>query len=1458
MSAPPENVDDEAMPPPVAAGGHGLSFPVVGIGASAGGLKALMAFFEHMPSGSGMAFVVVIHLSPTHESNVDNILRSVTRMPVLQVTEAVRIERDHVYVIPPNKHLHMRDGLLDLAPFTRKDGSATSIDSFFRTLAAAHREHAIAIVLSGTGSDGSVGVKNIKEHGGIIIVQAPMDAEHDAMPRNAIGTGVADFVLPVAGMPERVMQLWQTMQQIRRAPVDDASHAATEPASHDPPLREILQTLRHRTGHDFAQYKRPTVMRRIERRLQVNQLVDLRSYAAFLRDHPAETRALLKDMLISVTNFFRDREAFDALERTILPELFAGKSSADEVRVWVAGCATGEEAYSIAMVLTEYADDRPSAPTIQIFATDIDEDAIAVARAGIYTEAIATDVPAARLRRFFARETGGYRVQKSVRERVMFATHNVLRDPPFSRLDLVSCRNLLIYLNRDVQARVLNVFHFGLQPGGYLMLGSSESVDDLGASFVAVDKANHLFRARPVATRPLPALTTLPLAVSKRAGNPGGMGSPPAARHSGGLGDLHLNLLERYAPPSVVVNDQYDIVHLSDTAGRFLQFSPGEPSLNLVKVVRPELRLELRAGLFQASQTNETVNLAVSYAQGDKAMRVGLTIHPVTDSHTGRLFLLVIFDEHATDRVAERAPLVDGTTIQQQLEAELTSTKDQLRSTIEQYETQNEELKASNEELQAINEELRSTTEELETSKEELQSINEELSTVNQELKTKIDETMVVNNDLQNFIASTEIGVLFVDRSMRLLRWTPPVQGTFNVISGDVGRSLLDITNRLDYPELAADIGSVLEKLSVVEREVRSQSGHYYLARLLPYRTTDDRIEGAVVTLVDITSRRLAEEQVRRSEEWMRFVVDSVRDYAIITLDANARVNSWNTGAQRMFGYAVDEMLGRPIDILFTPEDRAADMPGDEQRRARLDGRAADERWHVRKDGTRFFCSGIMAPMQDGAFYGYVKVARDLTEQQQALADRERVLEQERAARAEFEDTNRQKDQFLAMLSHELRNPLNLILMQAQLLLRTNPFTDAKSRHTAEVIYQTAATQARLVDDLLDVSRVMTGKLAMQQHLVPLPFIVGDSIGAVARDAEQKGIALDVNLTAEPLIVQADPVRLRQIAWNLLSNAIKFTPSGGRVTVSLVREGNEARLDVSDNGQGIEPGALPHIFQLFGQQQTNLTRHQGGMGIGLALVQQLVDLHGGRIDVHSEGRDRGARFTIWLPLYVVSAVEDRSVPSDVRTPAPAGDGNGKRLLQGLRILVVDDAADAVAAMHELLEMEGALVEEAGSGAQALEKARAQPFDVIVSDLAMPGMDGLSLLRQVREMPGFEHAAAIACSGFNRRQDVQQALAAGFDAHLSKPIGVRDLIDAILRVSKARAARSAAGNAPADKGADGSVPAGSAPARSAPAGKAPAGKSPAGNGADGAAGNVQAAKPGSGKPAAGEPPAGEAP
>ena len=616
-------------------------FPVVGIGASAGGLKGLITFFERMPPTSGMAFVIILHLSPKHESNLDKVLQAVTEMPVLQVSEAVEIRKDHIYVISPAKHLSMVHGSLQVStPPTQRDRH-TSIDLFFRTLGETQKARAMCIVLSGTGSDGTVGLKSIKEEGGIAIAQEPGEAEYDSMPRNAIGSGMVDFVLPVAEMPQKLLKLNQNAQLIELPHADELPIELDTTRRADTALREVLQILRARTGHDFAQYKRATVLRRIERRLQVNQLRDLPTYRDFLRDNAAETRPLLKDMLISVTNFFRDREAFEALERIAIPAIFDGKSTGEQVRVWVAGCATGEEAYSIAMLLAEYAHELTHAPDVQVFATDIDEEAIAFARAGLYPAAIVADVPPARLRRFFVKEAGRYRVQKFIREMVMFAPHNLIKDPPFSKLDLVSCRNLLIYLNREIQGSVLDIAHFALQPDGYLFLGTSESIDEARDTFTTVDKSYRLYRAqlraraRPLASM-LPAMSLSSPTLSA--------GATATRRDS--YGDLHQGLLESYAPPSIVVDDGQEIVHLSDSAGQFLQFTAGEPSLNLLNAMHPALRLDVRTALHQAMQTMKRVELrGVAFARPSGTSYIDITVQPVRDVPTSRTFALVIFDE---------------------------------------------------------------------------------------------------------------------------------------------------------------------------------------------------------------------------------------------------------------------------------------------------------------------------------------------------------------------------------------------------------------------------------------------------------------------------------------------------------------------------------------------------------------------------------------------------------------------------------------------------------------------------------------------------------------------------------------------------------------------------------------------------------------------------------------------
>ncbi|WP_308621831.1 CheR family methyltransferase [Massilia sp. Se16.2.3] len=923
-----------------------LDFPVVGIGASAGGLPALVQLFENMPAVNDMAFVVILHLSPRHPSSAAAILQRATRMPVIQVSSRVHIERGHVYVIAPNQQMSMMDGLLVVDQLDRPRGKHIAIDMFFRTLAEVHRERAVAIVLSGTGADGAVGLARVKEQGGVTIVQAPIDAEHEGMPAAAILTGAVDFVLPVIEMPQRLIDLWNNARSIELPPVDDGdaplalTTSPVDTADAEHALRDILAGLLNNTGHDFRHYKRATVLRRVERRMQVRGMRTLPEYRDLLASDAAEHKALLADMLIGVTNFFRDREAFEAVEREIIPELFKDKGPSDEVRVWTAACATGEEAYSLAMLLADQAAQSDHPPSYQVFASDIDDRAIASARSGSFSSAIITDVAPARLRQYFTKEEDRYRIRKSLRDHILFASHNLLRDPPFSRLDLISCRNLLIYLNREVQTRVLQIFHFALKPGGYLFLGSSESAESVSEYFVPVDKKNRIYRARggmrTVSYQPSSSAAAGARPVET-------VRSKTTGKRQYSYAELHQRALAQCAPPSAIVDAEGNIVHMSEQAGQFLRLAGGEPSRSLLTLVLPELRLELRSAMYQASQNGNNVDCRpIELHEKPELGTVAMTVRPFRDEEADTDFLLVLFKraEPAAERTAVSTTYGSHDVVLSQLEAELQRKREQLQETIENSEISTEELRASNEELQAINEELRSATEELETSKEELQSVNEELVTVNYELKVKVEETGKANDDLNNLIASTDIATIFVDSGLRIKRFTPRAADLFSIISTDIGRSLLDLTHRLDYDRLAEDVSATFETLRLVEREVRSTEGRCYIVRLLPYRTNEDRIEGAVMTFFDITARRQAEEQARASEARMRMVAESTDDYAIITLDEEGLVTSWNNGATRLFGWNFQEMEGQSTVRLFAPEDVVAGVPVDELRRARAEGRA--------------------------------------------------------------------------------------------------------------------------------------------------------------------------------------------------------------------------------------------------------------------------------------------------------------------------------------------------------------------------------------------------------------------------------------------------------------------------------------------------------------------------------------
>ncbi len=1354
--------DDRVDPEELDVARSHLDFPVVGIGASAGGIGALQKLFGGMPRESGMAFVVVMHLSPDHDSSLPAIIERAAGLPTMAATESTPIEANHVYVISPSKKLAMTDGHLRVTDLTTVEGRRRSIDLFFRSLAQAHRERAVGIVLSGTGADGSEGLKRLKELGGVTLVQSPVDAEFDGMPRAAVRTGLVDFVMPISEMPAKLVELWENARHIELpSPPPDmkVEHVSSDAKLlAEEALLSIKALLRERTGHDFAHYKRATVLRRLERRMQVAAMPDLPSYRRLLETDPLETRALLQDMLISVTNFFRDPEAFNALE-AMLKSAIAERPATVPFRAWIAGCATGEEAYSVAILLRELLE--PSGTPLQVFASDIDQRAVAAARTGQYHASIATDVSPERLRERFVADGVDFQISKGVRDAVVFSVHNALSDPPFTRMDLICCRNLLIYLDRSAQAQLLRSFHFALKPRGLLFLGSSETVDPGDGLFIAEDKRHRIYRASDTVKRPrvLPNVPSLMASLSLAS-----MAEPasrPAARPP--LEALHLRVLLGHAPPTVLVDADDTALHVDERVAHLLRMPGGAPSNKLLALARPELRMELRAALVRAAETGRSVQARrVKLQVNGRPRVVTMSVRPaLSESPPG--LLLVVFDD--SEETMDEATVPDKDPVLFSLEAELLRTQDQLRSLAGESAASTEELRASNEELQTINEELRSTTEELETSKEELQAVNEELMTVNGELQLKIEETGKVNDDLQNLMVTAEIGSVFVDREMRIKRFTPQAATLFNLLASDAGRPLLDITHRLDYPQLADDAAQVLRDLRRIEREVRSADGRWFLARVLPYRTGEDRIDGVVFAFFDVSSRRAMEERLRLSEQRMRLVAESMRDYAIITTDQDGVIATWSPGAERVFGHSGDEAVGVRFDLLFTEEDRLAGVPAQELSRATEFGRAEDDRWHVHKDGQRIYCSGITSPLTDGGIVGFAKIARDLTDAQLRNKRQEAALSEERATSETMRQANAMKDEFLAVVSHELKNPLAVIQMNAHLLARLPAFAaEPRAARATGAIGSAVSSQVQIINDLLDLSQVNMGKVALGLAPLDLAALVRNIVDAIDADVAAKQQSLTREIPAS-LPVVGDAVRVEQIVWNLLTNAVKFTPPGGAVELRLALDGEMAKLTVSDSGIGIDPGNLTNIFDMFRQLDTGASRKKPGLGIGLALVKQLAELHGGRVEARSEGLEKGASFSVWLPV--------AGEPSANATGAAANGGFG-----GLRILVVDDEPELLTAFGDLLRGEGARVVSSEGATRALELARTEPFDVVVSDVAMPEHDGHWLAAQLRGADETRDLPMVAVSGRSRGADRQKAIESGFDAYVGKPLDLDELRRAV--------------------------------------------------------------------------------
>jgi two-component system, chemotaxis family, CheB/CheR fusion protein len=881
-------------------------FPVVGIGASAGGLEPLEAFFASIPSDKPpMAFVVVQHLSPKHKSIIGEILKKDTHMPTKEIGDEMKVEPDTVYFNPPDKDVGLFQGVFHLVEPSEARHVRMPIDFFFRSLAQDLEEKAICIVLSGTGSDGTLGLEAVKGGGGMTMAQAEDQAKYPFMPRSAIDTGLVDYVLPVERMPEEIVRY------VRHPYLEGPEKELPADKRYQNFLQKILMMVRANTKHDFSHYKQTTIRRRIGRRLAVHKIEDISEYFRYLQMNPAEIQTLFKDLVICVTSFFRDAEAFAALEAKVIPEILAGKSPDQAIRVWVPGCGTGEEALSLAILIDEAIQRSGQQLPVQIFATDIDPEAIDKARLGEYPESIAADVSPERLRKYFTQIGSVYKIRQQIRDMVVYALQNLISDPPFSRLDLISCRNVLIYLEANLQKQILPLFHFTLNPNGYLFLGSSETIGGAADLFAPVDTKWKIYQRKGPVHHQLaeyPALTAP--AVTARPHRR----EPEAHREVNVRNVMERLVLEEYAPASVLINSRYEVLYLQGDSSKFLGMPRGEPSYNLLNLAHEDLRSKLITVLHRALGDKKTVkHEAVPFRDPEGVLGyLDLIVRPLTTPGAKDLFL-VVFDErqpvppHQKGGHPDQAAPEDASRVAV-LEHELQATKEYLQTTVEELEASNEELKSTNEELQSTNEELQSTNEELETAKEELQSTNEELVTVNSELNNKIDELTEVNNDINNLLASTEIGTLFLGRDLRIKRFTPAATKLFNLIPQDVGRSIKDIAPQTAYENLYQDAEEVLHSLQVKELELKSVAGEIFAVRILPYRTRDNVIEGVVVIFMDMSGQHL----LGMARNFAESIVNTVREPLVI-LDAELKVLSANQSFYQTFQTSRKDTETRPI-----------------------------------------------------------------------------------------------------------------------------------------------------------------------------------------------------------------------------------------------------------------------------------------------------------------------------------------------------------------------------------------------------------------------------------------------------------------------------------------------------------------------------------------------------------------
>jgi two-component system CheB/CheR fusion protein len=1453
-------------------------FRVVGIGASAGGLESLEQFFTNLPPNPGMAFVVVQHLSPDFRSVMDELLARRCDMPVQQAEDNIEVQPDHVYLLPPKKEMIIRDRHLLLNDKERTHALTLPIDQFFRSLAEDLGPDAIAIILSGSGSDGSRGVRDIKRAGGLVFVESPESAKFDGMPLSALATGVVDESAAAGALPALLTQSEKAAEPVE----GDAELLETET-----PMESVLRLLRDQFGLDFSVYKTTTVGRRVLRRTELLGSIDLAEYAERLRNDPDELSALYYDLLIGVTRFFRDPEAFDYLEQHVIPEILDRVPESEEIRLWVAGCATGEEAYSLAMILFEQLNARSRQLNVKILSTDVHSASLAKASAGFYGEEQLEHVNDRRRERFFRKKSNGYQISQDLRQLIVFAPHNITKDAPFTKMHLISCRNLLIYLEPPAQKTVLSLFHFGLATGGFLFLGSSETVGPLAQEFDVLSERWKIYRKR----RDVRLLEPLRIPVTRKThanAPPPFLGQPRAT-----LADTHLlaiydQLLDKHMPPSFLVNEDRQLIDSFGGAERLFRVGKRRPSINILDLLDGDLRTVVAGAIQRALKKEGSVQYTgVPVAENGNVRRAVLSAEAFTNPRSNSTHVLIKIENDTGEERRPAAPdsqVGNITTAQASqerlstLEGELLYTRETLQSTIEEVQTSNEELQAANEELVASNEELQSTN-------EELHSVNEELYTVNAELQRKISELRELNADMQHFLESTDIGTLFLDKNLCIRKYTPRVASVFHIQLQDVGRSIRHFSHSLQRASLLEEIEHALSDGAITEDEVRDLDGTTFFLRILPYRPTarDEsdpygtmkaRTEGVVVSLTDIS----ALERVRSRLRQMSAIVESSDD-AIISVTLDGTITSWNRGAERIYGYSGEEAVGRHIKIL-TPlgsEDQVTafleklrrgetvehveilglhrdgsfrdvsttisaihDADGrvtgasaigrdvtqlrriqrdlkEREGRIRLlldstaegimgfgpdgictlvnpaclrmlsyasadqligrkvhpllhpaeaagtdyadesavfsplrtgKGTHSDQEMMTRADGSTFPCEYWSYPVRRGnQIDGLVLTFLDIT-------DRKRAEDEIRLAA-------RRREEFLAMLSHELRNPLSAVVSAAAVMHSSAAKADVVDK-ALQIVERQSRHMARLLDDLLDVSRITRGGIELRKEDLDLREVIRMAIESLNPVFLDRRSELHVDLPDDVLPMRGDAARVQQIVVNLLSNAARYSAPGSPIHLSAAADGESIVLTVRDHGRGISPSMLSAIFELFVQDGQGLERSMGGLGIGLTLVRQIVELHGGTVEARSEGVGKGSEFIVRLPR------QPHAVLHRLDQARPIVD---KR-----RILIVEDQDDARDMLRLVLESMGHIIVEEADGNSAVKAIEREHPDIALIDIGLPRMNGYEVAKKIREQRSLDDVVLVALTGYGRDVDVKAAKAAGFDAHITKPANVQVIED----------------------------------------------------------------------------------